>query len=322
MSTSHAEAEVDMTQPASLILKAGTMKIHEEVEKSKGATHLARGELDREEYIRCLMMFWHIYHSLEEGLAANANDNVLTPTYNPALFARASALSSDISFLLGVSDDDSSWKTHPTHQTLISSPSPAFRAYVSRLTHLVEEEPRRLLAHSYIRYMGDLSGGQVMKRNIRKAYGLVDKQGTAFYDFGVTGSEGQSKPFTANMGEVRRIKEWFRDGIDAGVGNDVGVKEALLDEATRAFVLHKNIFDEIKAPSPKTQKPVAWTPSSMPLGQELESSKAVSVRSVLAFMLVVGLARFIIVVGGLSGSQGYAKLEAVHAWIISTVPST
>jgi heme oxygenase len=161
---------------------------------------------------------------LEEGLAANANDSVLSPTYNPALFARTSALSSDISFLLGVSDDDSSWKTHPTHQTLISSPPPAFHAYISRLTHLVEEEPRRLLAHSYIRYMGDLSGGQVIKRNIRKAYSLVGEQGTTFYEFGAIGSEGESNPSAANMGEVKRIKEWFRTGIDAGVGNDVKLK--------------------------------------------------------------------------------------------------
>lgn len=61
MSIHHAEAEVDMTQPASSILKTGTLRIHEEVERSKGASYLAKGELDREEYIRFLMMFWHIY---------------------------------------------------------------------------------------------------------------------------------------------------------------------------------------------------------------------------------------------------------------------
>ena len=70
MSTRHAEAEVDMTQPASSILKTGTTKIHEEVEKSKGASYLARGELDREEYIRCLMMFWHIYEYVFPSILA------------------------------------------------------------------------------------------------------------------------------------------------------------------------------------------------------------------------------------------------------------
>lgn len=158
---------------------------------------------------------------LEEGLAANANDSVISPSYNPTLLARAPALSSDISFLLGAPDDDGSWKTHPSHQTLISSPPPVFHAYISRLTHLIEEEPRRLLAHSYVRYMGDLSGGQKVKRNIRRAYGLVDERGTTFYELGAMGSEGKSDPSTANMSE---IKEWFRNSVDAGVGNDVEMK--------------------------------------------------------------------------------------------------
>ena len=78
----------------------------------------------------------------------------------------------------------------------------------------------------------------------------------------------------------------------------------------RAFTLHKDLFSEIKAPSPKTPKPPAQSPSSTP-----ESSKVFSISSVLTFMFAVGLAHFIIVVGGLSGSRGYAKLEAVHAWM-------
>lgn len=274
---------------------------------------------------------------LEEGLAANANDSVLSPAYNPGLLARARALSSDISFLLGTPNNDNSWEAHSIHQALISSPPPAFHAYVSRLTHLIEEEPRRLLAHSYVRYMGDLSGGQMMKRNIRKAYGLADKQGTTFYEFGVMGSKGTSNQSTANMGEIKRIKEWFRSSIDTGVGNDVKMKgqvyrpinhcleherlinyvqtEALLDEAMRAFALHRDIFDEIKTPSSTTPNPDAWTPSPTPLDQKPESSKTFSVSSVLTFMLAVGFAHFIIVVGGLSGSRGYAKLEAMHTWI-------
>jgi len=222
---------------------------------------------------------------------------------------------------LGVPDDDSSWKNHHTHKALISSPPSVFHAYVSRLTHLIEEEPRRLLAHSYVRYMGDLSGGQTIKRNIRKAYGLVDKRGTTFYEFVVVGSEGKSDLPAANMGEIKRIKRWFKNGIDAGVGNDVKVKEALLDEAMRAFALHKDIFDEIRAPRPRALEPDRSTPSSMPSESELESPGPLSVNSVLTFMLVVGLAHFIIVVGGLSGSRGYAKLEALHAWITGTVSS-
>ncbi|KAF9783502.1 hypothetical protein BJ322DRAFT_1157114 [Thelephora terrestris] len=322
MPATHTEPKVDMTQPASSILRAGTIKMHDEISKSETATYLTKGELDREDYIWYLMMLWHIYKALEAGLAANAYDSVLSPTYNPALLARGSALSSDISFLLGVPDDDRSWKSHQANQALLLSPPPAFRAYISRLTRIIKEDPRRLLAHSYIRYMGDLSGGQIMKGNIRKAYGLTNDQGTRFYNFGVMGSEGQSDPALANMGEVKRIKEWFKNGIDAGVGNDIELKGALLDETTRAYLLHKDLFDEIKASGSKIQKSVVCASSPMPLDRERKSSKMFSVHSVLTFMLAVGFAHLIVVVGGLSGSRGYEKLEAVQGWVTSAVFST
>ena len=61
MSIHHIEAKIDMTQPASSILKTGTVKIHEEIRMSKGASYLTDGELEREEYVRYLMMIWHIY---------------------------------------------------------------------------------------------------------------------------------------------------------------------------------------------------------------------------------------------------------------------
>lgn len=72
-----------------------------------------------------------------------------------------------------------------------------------------------------------------MKRNIRKAYGLVDAQGTTFYEFGVMGSEGRSDPSAANLGEIKRIKTWFRNGIDVGVGDDVKMKGQLYQSINR-----------------------------------------------------------------------------------------
>jgi hypothetical protein len=89
----------------------------------------------------------------------------------------------------------------------------------------------------------------------------------------------------------------------------------------RGFALHKDIFDEIKAPSPKAPNLDARTPNSVLLGSKPAGSRVLSVSSVLTFMLAVGLAHFIIVVGGLSGSRGYAKLEAVRTWITDTISS-
>ena len=62
MSTTRSEPKViDMTQPASSILRAGTINIHDEISKSETAEYLTKGQLDREDYVRYLMMLWHIY---------------------------------------------------------------------------------------------------------------------------------------------------------------------------------------------------------------------------------------------------------------------
>lgn len=50
-----------MTQPLSSVLKAATVNVHEEISKSQTATDLTKGELDREEYVRYLMMLWRLY---------------------------------------------------------------------------------------------------------------------------------------------------------------------------------------------------------------------------------------------------------------------
>lgn len=59
--TQTATAEVDLTQPIAVILREGTHAAHERAEHSKGAQYLTRGELEREEYVRFLMMLWHVY---------------------------------------------------------------------------------------------------------------------------------------------------------------------------------------------------------------------------------------------------------------------
>jgi heme oxygenase len=140
-----------------------------------------------------------------------ANNPVLSPTFNPALLSRTSKLSADISYFLGLQDDDQSWKTMDIHKKLVASAP--LQEYVSRLGSL-ESQPSRLLAHAYVRYMGDLSGGQIIKYKLQKAYALEhEKRGLTFYDFEYNGQ-------VASVGELKKIKDWFRVGMDSGIGED------------------------------------------------------------------------------------------------------
>ena len=53
--------DLDLNQPIATLLRTGTSEVHERVEQTEGAGWLVRAELDREEYVRFLMMLWHIY---------------------------------------------------------------------------------------------------------------------------------------------------------------------------------------------------------------------------------------------------------------------
>lgn len=161
------------------------------------------------------------YSALEQALDKHQADPTLAPTYNPTLLARAPRLASDIAYLLQL--PESTWQTHPLHTVLEATPPAPFAAYVARIRALAAaSDPTPLLAHAYVRYLGDLSGGQVIRRRIAKAYGLDadadDARGTQFYSFAQLGGNGNAK--SASIGDMRKIKEWFREGMNTGAGDD------------------------------------------------------------------------------------------------------
>jgi heme oxygenase (biliverdin-producing, ferredoxin) len=119
---------------------------------------------------------------------------------------------------------ENSWKSHPIHTTLLSSAPYGLTDYVNRIHELSDsEDPSSLLAHAYVRYLGDLSGGQTIRHTIAKAYGLDEAsgQGLSFYAFKELKS---SKP--ANQGEMKRIKDWYRAGMNTGAGDNKELKGA------------------------------------------------------------------------------------------------
>ncbi|KAG6887689.1 hypothetical protein C0995_013492 [Termitomyces sp. Mi166 len=108
--------------------------------------------------------------------------------------------------------------TRKAHETVGSSPGA-----VALLSGLPREEyqlaqssdPLPLLAYAYVRYMGDLSGGQTIRRTIGKAYGFDEAsgEGLLFYAFKELKT---TKPATQD--KTKCIKEWFRDSMNKAGG--------------------------------------------------------------------------------------------------------
>lgn len=81
------------------------------------------------------------------------------------------------------------------------------------------------MAHSYVRYLGDMSGGQFIDARVKRSYGLPKFEGHEFYHFH---QDGKVVDPDESMGDTKRrlgvIKDWFRRGMDEGVGEDEELK--------------------------------------------------------------------------------------------------
>jgi heme oxygenase (biliverdin-producing, ferredoxin) len=146
--------------------------------------------------------------------------------HNAPLLVRAPRLSADIAFFLQV--PESCWQGHPIHTALVMCHAPPLERYVHRLRELANgSDPSPLLAHAYVRYFGDLSGGQILRRTLARAYNLEaetedrTRAGLSFYEFTVLGGDRRK---LATPAQVNQIKEWFRTGIDRGTMDDPDLK--------------------------------------------------------------------------------------------------
>ncbi|MDB6002464.1 MAG: biliverdin-producing heme oxygenase [Rhizobacter sp.] len=201
-------------------LKAGTRALHVEVERSVFMGKLLRGEMTRGAYAALLRNLWAIYTKLEAALAQASADAGVRAVLDPAL-ERAAAIEQD---LLTVHGPD--WLT-ALHI------GPACQHYLDRLDALSSTQPRLLVAHAYVRYLGDLNGGQALARIVARQLELALGDGIAFYDFG-------------SAEDVSRLKQAFRDGLGRVARDDAEV-DVLVAEARLSFELHAALFDELAA---------------------------------------------------------------------------
>lgn len=102
-----------------------------------------------------------------------------------------------------------------------------FRLFSFRLTTPViffqigKENPEYLMAHAYTRYLGDLSGGQVLGRIAQKSLKLSSSDGVSFFAFpGVSSPNLFKQLYRSRMNSVELTEEQ---------------RSEVLEEAVRAF---------------------------------------------------------------------------------------
>jgi heme oxygenase len=177
---------------------------------------LLSGQLDRAGYAALLEQLHVVYQTLEEAAEAMRDDPVAGPFVVEEL-RRLPRIVDDLRFLHG-----------PDWATRIA-PSPATRQYQERLREVAFTWPAGFVAHHYTRYMGDLSGGQVMVRAVRRTFGL-DTDGVRFFLFPDL--------------DATAFKQHYRELLDTAPWDEVE-RQRFLDEVSWAYRLNTEMIAEL-----------------------------------------------------------------------------
>lgn len=114
--------------------------------------------------------------------------------------------------------------------TLPATPaSPAAAAWLERIQWLARQAPHRLLAHVYVRYGGDLSGGQLLAR---EANAILRRHGLPALNF------------WAFERDLLALKEALHDGFEQ-LRLSPAAEEELLEEAELAFRASQRLLAEL-----------------------------------------------------------------------------
>lgn len=145
--------------PLSTVLRQTTWGAHEEVETGPLEKALAGGELAVEVYADLLAQSWAVYGVIERLAPTMANDPIAGPFVRPEVF-RLQYVERDLAFYWGPA-----WRDR-----VDLVPETSF--YVDRIGTAAASDSIAWIAHSYTRYLADLSGGLVIDKAIRDAYQL------------------------------------------------------------------------------------------------------------------------------------------------------
>lgn len=205
------------------------------------------GYIAKKTHIQYLICLYYIYATLEDLLDTHSAHPCIGPIYSPGILARAPALQEDIRYFLDL-EAGSDWrqlldvkgKGRARFDARLSQKTEdALGEYVDRLqaigtqssqtqrkpsepynyTPPIITSPGLLAAHAYVRYMGDLSGGQEIRRSVVAAYSLpIDAadghshsiEGQRYYHFGKESSRS----------EIKAFKRSLRHGLDC-IGQDI-----------------------------------------------------------------------------------------------------
>lgn len=211
-------------------LRTATQALHTQAERSGVVRELLRGTITRDAYGLYLRSLLPAYRALEEGLENRRKEVVVAGFARRELY-RTSAIEADLAALCGTG-----W----------SRALPVLPA-ASSYALLIEAAGREasgsaLVAHSYVRYFGDLSGGQILRRLLARSLRLPDAA-LSLYEF-------------LGIADLEAFKSELREAVDAA-GRRLASPQRVIDEALHAFRASIEISQGVEIHTMSVRAPAA-----------------------------------------------------------------
>lgn len=200
-------------------LREGTKKAHTMAENVGFVKCFLKGVVEKNSYRKLVSNLYFVYSAMEEEMERHREHPIVSKIYFKQL-NRKKSLEQDLGFYYGAN-----WREQVTL-------SPAAQAYIDRIREVSASKPELLVAHSYTRYLGDLSGGQILKTIAQRAMNLTDGQGTAFYEF-------------KEISDEKAFKRHYRQALDELAVNEATADE-IVDEANATFGMNMKLFQELE----------------------------------------------------------------------------
>ena len=207
-----------MSHQLATLLRDGTKESHTMAENVGFVKCFLKGVVEKKSYRKLVTDLYFVYAAMEEEMERLKDHPIVSQIYFPEL-NREESLATDLQYYYGAN-----WKS----QIKIT---PSGQAYVDRIHEVANEAPELLVSHSYTRYLGDLSGGQILKKIAQNAMNL-DGEGTAFYEF-------------ADIDDEKAFKDKYRAAMN-GLEVDQETADRIVDEANDAFGMNMRMFQELE----------------------------------------------------------------------------
>ncbi|MET9961495.1 biliverdin-producing heme oxygenase [Streptomyces sp. NPDC006326] len=203
----------------STAIRVASHEQHTEAETSTFMSDLLGGRLGVDAYARYTEQLWFVYRALEDGAGSLRDDPVAGPFIRPELM-RLAEIERDLAHLRGPG-----WREG-------LRALPATEAYAARVAQCAATWPGGYVAHHYTRYLGDLSGGQIIRDKAERTWGFARKgDGVRFYVF-------------ADIANPAAFKRSYRELLDAIAADDLE-KQRIIEECKRAFEYNGAVFREL-----------------------------------------------------------------------------